>query len=62
MRKVAAIPGAVDVHIHQIVDYPQVQVHVDRSKADQLGLRSATSPIVFSFRSVPAAKRRRTNG
>jgi multidrug efflux pump subunit AcrB len=31
MKKVVAIPGAVDVHIHQIVDYPQVQVNVDRS-------------------------------
>ena len=38
MRKVAAIPGAVDVHLHQQVTYPAMQVNVDRSKARQVGL------------------------
>jgi CzcA family heavy metal efflux pump len=38
MKKIAAIPGAVDVHIHQQVTYPTMQVNVDRSKARQLGL------------------------
>ena len=38
MRKIAAIPGAVDVHIHQQVTYPTMQVNVDRSKARQVGL------------------------
>jgi len=38
MRKIAAIPGAVDVHIHQQVTYPTLQVNVDRSKARQVGL------------------------
>ncbi len=38
MKKVAAIPGAVDVHIHQQVTYPTMQVNVDRSKARQVGL------------------------
>jgi CzcA family heavy metal efflux pump len=37
-KKIAAIPGAVDVHIHQQVSYPTMQVNVDRSKARQLGL------------------------
>ncbi|MGF7182179.1 efflux RND transporter permease subunit [Tunturiibacter psychrotolerans] len=37
-RKIAAIPGAVDVHIHQQVNYPTVQVNVDRNKARQVGL------------------------
>ena len=37
-RKIAAIPGAVDVHIHQQVSYPTMQVNVDRSKARQVGL------------------------
>ncbi len=37
-RKIAAIPGAVDVHIHQQVTYPTMQVNVDRSKARQVGL------------------------
>ena len=39
MRKVSAIPGAVDVHIHQQVSYPTVQVNVDRLKAEQIGLQ-----------------------
>ena len=38
MKKVSAIPGAVDVHVHQQVTYPTLQVNVDRSKARQLGL------------------------
>jgi CzcA family heavy metal efflux pump len=37
-KQIAAIPGAVDVHIHQQVTYPTMQVNVDRSKARQLGL------------------------
>jgi multidrug efflux pump subunit AcrB len=37
-KKIAAIPGAVDVHLHQQVDYPTMQVNVDRTKARQIGL------------------------
>jgi multidrug efflux pump subunit AcrB len=32
------IPGAVDVHVHQVVDAPELQFSVDRTRADQLGL------------------------
>ncbi len=39
LHKVSAIPGAVDVHIHQQVSYPAVQVNVDRNKAQQIGLQ-----------------------
>jgi multidrug efflux pump subunit AcrB len=38
LRKVRAIPGAVDVRIQQALDYPQLDVDVDRSKAQLLGL------------------------
>lgn len=38
MKQIAAIPGAVDVHIHQQVAYPTMQINVDRSRARQLGL------------------------
>ncbi len=38
MKKIAAIPGAVDVHLHQQVTYPTMQVNVDRSRARQIGL------------------------
>jgi multidrug efflux pump subunit AcrB len=37
-QQVAAIPGAVDVHIHQEVSYPTMLVNVDRTKARQIGL------------------------
>jgi multidrug efflux pump subunit AcrB len=37
-KQIAAIPGAVDVHIHQQVEYPTMQVNVDRTKARQIGL------------------------
>ena len=37
-KRIAAIPGAVDVHIHQQVSYPTMQVNVDRTKARQIGL------------------------
>jgi multidrug efflux pump subunit AcrB len=37
-KKIAQIPGAVDVHIHQQVSYPTMQVNVDRDKARQIGL------------------------
>ena len=50
-KKIAAIPGAVDVHIHQVVDYPEVRVNVDRTKADQLGLtqRDVTNSLLISL-------------
>ena len=36
--QIARVPGAADVHIHQVVDYPEIQVSVDRDKAGQVGL------------------------
>jgi multidrug efflux pump subunit AcrB len=37
-QKVASVPGAVDMHIQQPYNYPQIDVEVDRSKAQLLGL------------------------
>ncbi|SPF43954.1 Acriflavin resistance protein [Candidatus Sulfopaludibacter sp. SbA4] len=37
-EQIAKIPGAADVHIHQVVDYPEINLDVDRSKAGQVGL------------------------
>ena len=37
-KEVARIPGAVDVHLHQQVAYPTIDVNVDRWKARQIGL------------------------
>ena len=39
LHQVKAIPGIVDAHIHQEISYPTVDVNVDRTKAQQLGLR-----------------------
>ena len=38
LDKLRQIPGAVDLHIQQDFDYPQINVDVDRSKAELLGL------------------------
>ncbi|HTR34725.1 MAG TPA: efflux RND transporter permease subunit [Bryobacteraceae bacterium] len=50
-KKIARIPGAVDVHIHQVVDAPELQVNVDRVKAGQLGLtqRDVASALLISL-------------
>ena len=37
-RQIAGIPGAVDVHVHQQIAYPTVDINVDRTKARQMGL------------------------
>ncbi|HWZ49942.1 MAG TPA: efflux RND transporter permease subunit [Granulicella sp.] len=36
--KIAAIPGAVDVHLQQVLDSPTVRINVDRTRAAQFGL------------------------
>ncbi|MDE0853262.1 MAG: efflux RND transporter permease subunit [Nevskia sp.] len=38
LNKLRGIPGAVDLRIQQAFDYPQINVDVDRSKAQLLGL------------------------
>ena len=50
-RRVASIPGAADVHIHQVMDYPEIQVNVDREKAGQVGLtqRDVSNSLLISL-------------
>lgn len=36
--RIAAIPGAADVHIHQVFSQPEINLNVNRVKAGQLGL------------------------
>ena len=50
-RKIARIPGAADVHVHQVVDQPEIRLNVDRVKAGQLGLtqRDVTSNMLISL-------------
>jgi multidrug efflux pump subunit AcrB len=49
--KIARIPGAADVHVHQVMDQPQIRLNVDRVKASQLGLtqRDVTSSMLISL-------------
>ncbi len=50
-RRIALIPGAADVHIHQVVDQPMIRLNVDRIKASQLGLtqRDITNSMLISL-------------
>ncbi|HWF07157.1 MAG TPA: efflux RND transporter permease subunit [Bryobacteraceae bacterium] len=51
MAKIARIPGAVDVHVHQVVDQPEIRLDVDRVKAAELGLteRDVTGNMLISL-------------
>ncbi|WP_180538489.1 efflux RND transporter permease subunit [Nevskia soli] len=51
--QVAAVPGAVDVHIKQQVAYPSIMINVDRTKADQAGLtqRDVANSVLISLSS-----------
>jgi multidrug efflux pump subunit AcrB len=50
-REVAGLPGAVDVFIRQRLDYPTVDVNVDRILADEAGLtqRDVASSLLISL-------------
>jgi len=52
-QEVARIPGAVDVHLHQIVDSPRLLVNVDRTRAEQVGLtqRDVANSLLVSLSS-----------
>jgi multidrug efflux pump subunit AcrB len=51
--RMARIPGAADVHIHQVVDYPEIRLDVDRIKAGQIGLtqKDVASSLLISLSS-----------
>ena len=51
--QMARIPGAADVHVHQVVDYPEIRVAVDRSKAGMVGLtqRDVSTSLLVSLSS-----------
>jgi multidrug efflux pump subunit AcrB len=40
-RRISVIPGAVDVHVRQVMDAPAIDFNVDRAKASQSGLTQA---------------------
>ena len=49
--RIARVPGAADVHIHQVVEAPELRINVDRIKAGQLGLtqRDVASSLLISL-------------
>jgi len=52
-REIARIPGAVDVHVQQVMDAPVLRFDVDRVKAQQLGVtqREVASDLLVSLSS-----------
>jgi multidrug efflux pump subunit AcrB len=52
-RRFAQVPGAVDVHLAQVADTPELLVDVDRTLAEQVGLsqRDVTSDMLVSLSS-----------
>jgi multidrug efflux pump subunit AcrB len=49
--RIACIPGAADVHVHQVIDQPEIRLNVDRVKASQMGLtqRDVASSMLISL-------------
>lgn len=52
-RQIEKVPGAVDVHIHQVVNAPQIKIEIDRTKATQLGMdqRDISNSVLVSLSS-----------
>jgi len=50
-EEITRIPGAADVHVHQVVDAPELRINVDRIKAGQLGLtqNNVASSLLISL-------------
>ena len=51
LKRVRKVPGIADVRIQQVFDYPQLNVDVDRSLADQVGLtqRDAANSLLITL-------------
>jgi multidrug efflux pump subunit AcrB len=52
-RRLAQVPGAVDVRLHQVLDAPELRINVDRTRASQMGLtqRDVASNVLVSLSS-----------
>jgi CzcA family heavy metal efflux pump len=52
-EKMRAVPGAVDVHIQQLVDQPRLQYDIDRTRIQQVGLteRDVANNVLVSLSS-----------
>ena len=68
MKKVQAIPGTVDVHIHQRLDQPTMSLEVDRTALQSLNLtannvaQNVLVSLAGSFQTMPAFWVNPTNG
>jgi multidrug efflux pump subunit AcrB len=51
--RIARIPGVADPHIHQVVDWPEIDINVDRDKAGSVGLtqRDVSNSMLISLAS-----------
>ena len=51
--KMAVVPGIADVHIVQVLDYPSLNVDVDRERAAQMGIseRDVANNMLISLSS-----------
>lgn len=51
VQKISHVPGAVDVHLHQVVDFPELFLNVDRTQLAYVGLNqsNATTDILLNF-------------
>lgn len=51
IEKISHVPGAVDTHLHQVVDQPELFVEVDRMKIAVAGLNQSevTNDILINF-------------
>ncbi len=52
--RVSRIPGAADVHVHQVGNLPTIDVNVDRTRASQVGLtqRDVANSVLISLSST----------
>jgi len=52
-RRLAGIPGVVDVRLHQVLDAPELRINVDRTRAGQMGMtqRDVASNVLVSLSS-----------
>jgi CzcA family heavy metal efflux pump len=55
--RVRAIRGTADVHIHQVVDMPEIRINVDRERAQTFGLtqRDVANDVLISLSSSAQA-------
>jgi multidrug efflux pump subunit AcrB len=53
IAQVALIPGTVDVHLHQVIDAPELGIDVDRTEAEQAGFtqRDVANDVLTSLSS-----------